>query len=87
MSSFIDTKVIFDKSKNELPGSQLNHEDFCGYDNTRKKLKIDSDRVWRLSSTPDVRGKEMMMRIDSGRVRQKCKQLEGMEAPRLCIYR
>ena len=43
MSSFIDTKVIFDKRKNELPGSQLNHEKFCGYDNTRKKLKIDSD--------------------------------------------
>ena len=43
MSSFIDTKVIFDKSKNELPGSLLNHENFCGYDNTRKKLKIDSN--------------------------------------------
>ena len=43
MSSFIDTKVIFDKSKNELLESQLNHENFCGYDKTRKKLKIDSN--------------------------------------------
>ena len=43
MSSFIDTNVIFDKSKDELPGSQLNHENFYEYDNTRKKLKIDSN--------------------------------------------
>ena len=43
MSSFIDTKVIFDKSKDELPGSQLNQENFYEYDNTRKKLKIDSN--------------------------------------------
>ena len=43
MSSFIDTKVLLEKNKNVLPGSQLNHENFCGYDNTRKKLKIDSN--------------------------------------------
>ena len=52
MSSFIDTKVIFDKSKNELPGSQLNHENFCGYDNTRKKLKIDSDITFMENTSP-----------------------------------
>ena len=43
MSSFIDTKVLFDKSKDQLPGPQLNQENLYEYDNTRKKLKIDSN--------------------------------------------